>query len=268
MANTDYYDRFEDHKQQPKPEKEQRASVGETAYSLAKIFGYMFGGLLITAAVAAGLGVMFRYLLGIDYNNGVDANMQSTAAIVLIVLMIASFIGIIVMSFVVPITAAKENHSALVPAIIYSILMGVMLSTITVFIPWFLLGITFGITSAVFGLMALIAFLSKGRLNGLAIAAIGLLIGAAILSGVLLLLMLFGAIGGSMVWLYWVISLAVFAAVMLITIWDLARIKKIAEQGKLTNNLSLYCAYILYNDFINIFLRILRIVLYIFAKKN
>jgi FtsH-binding integral membrane protein len=172
------------------------------------------------------------------------------------------------MSFVVPITASRENSSALVSSIIYSILMGVALSSITVFIPWFLLGITFGITALVFGLMALIAFLAKGKLNGLAIAAIGLFFGAGIMSLMLLILMLFGAIGGTMVWLYWVISLAVFAAVMLITIWDLRRIKDIAARGELTRNLSLFCAFILYNDFINIFLRILRIVVYLFGRKN
>ena len=255
MSQTDYYN------------NEKAVSSG-TTYSLAKIFGYMFAGLLITASVAAGLGFMFRYLLGVDYANGVNANMQTSAAVALVVLMIVSFIGIIIMSFVVPITASRENSSALVPSIIYSILMGVALSSITVFIPWFLLGITFGITALVFGLMALIAFLAKGKLNGLAIAAIGLFFGAGIMSLMLFILMLVGAIGGAMVWLYWVISLAVFAAVMLITIWDLRRIKDIASRGELTRNLSLFCAFILYNDFINIFLRILRIVVYLFGRKN
>ena len=113
--------------------------------------------------------------------------------------------------------------------------------------------------------MALIALLSKGRLNGLAIAAMGLFFGAAILSLVLWMMMLFGVFSGT---LYWIVSLATFAAVMLITIWDMARIKAIAQQGEMTKNISLYCAFVLYNDFIYIFLRILRIVLIVFARRN
>ena len=121
---------------------------------------------------------------------------------------------------------------------------------------------TFGITAVIFGLLSLIALLSKGRLNGIAIVAIGLVSGAMLISLFLWILMLFVDV----TWLFWVVSLAVFAGMMLITIWDVARIKRIAEEGAMSNNLSLYCAYILYNDFIYIFLRVLRLLLVVFAR--
>ena len=222
----------------------------EAAFSLVKVFSYMFAGLLITTIVMLGLGGLFRHLFGIgdafaetapDFSN-------DNALMALLIVMIVSFVGLIVMSFVVPSVLHRGRHSILVPSIIYSVLMGAALSTLAIFIPWYLLGFTFGITAVIFGLLALIALLSKGRLNGLAIF--------------LWILTLFMDVS----WLFWVVSLAVFAGMMLITIWDVARIKRIAEEGAMTNNLSLYCAYILYNDFIYIFLRVLRILLIVVAR--
>ena len=257
MSDAKYYDRY--------AEQERNRITGEAGLSIAKVFGYMFIGLAITAAISLGLAAFFRFVWGVNSEQAINETLASNAAIALIVLLIVSAIGLIVLSIVVPITVARGRHSVLVPALIYSVLMGIMLSTICIFVPWSLLGLTFGITSLVFGLMALIALLSKGRLNGLAIAAMGLFFGAAILSLVLWMMMLFGVFSGT---LYWIVSLATFAAVMLITIWDMARIKAIAQQGEMTKNISLYCAFVLYNDFIYIFLRILRIVLIIFARRN
>ena len=272
MSDANYYDRFAEQKQeQPRKEKERNTLTGETGLSIAKVFGYMFIGLAITAVISLGLAAVFRFVWGINSDQPIDETLAANAAIVLIVLLIVSAISLIVLSIVVPITVARGKSSVMVPAIIYTVLMGIMLSSIAIFVPWYLLGLTFGITALVFGLMALIALLSKSRLNGLAIAAIGLLVGAGILSMVLWIMMLTNVItgnGGYPIWLYWVITLVVFAAIMLITIWDMARIKAIAQKGEMTNNISLYCAFILYNDFINIFLRILRIVLYIFARSR
>lgn len=236
----------------------------EATFSLVKVFGYMFAGLLITTIVMLGLGGLFRHLFGIgdafaeqapDFSN-------DNALMALLIVMIVSFVGLIIMSFVVPMVLHRGRHSILVPSIFYSVLMGASLSTLAIFIPWYLLGVTFGITAVIFGLLSLIALLSKGRLNGLAIVAIGLISGAMLISLFLWILSLFM----NVTWLFWVVSLAVFAGMMLITIWDVARIKRIAEEGAMSNNLSLYCAYILYNDFIYIFLRVLRILLIVVAK--
>ena len=264
MSDANYYDRFSNNQQQETPQKQKKQVVDTSAvFSITKVFMYMFVGLLITAAIALGLGAYFGMVLLKDAGSDIETRIQATNVIVLLVLLITSFIAILVLSFVVPIVAVRGKHSVLVPAILYSVFMGIALSSLTIFINWTILGLTFGITALVFGLMALIAFLSKSRLNGLAIAAIGLFAGAGILSLALWIMMICGVFSEP---LYWVISLLTFAAVMLITIWDMARIKYIAEKGEMTKNVSLYCAYILYNDFIVIFLKILRFVLIIFGN--
>ena len=264
MADSNYYDRFADNQNPTEPQqtRKEKVSADGAAFSLTKVFGYMFAGLLITTVIALGLGAFFNYIL---LKDTALTDFETTAGLVMIGLLIVSAIGILVLSFVVPITVARGKHSVLVPSIIYTVLMGIMLSTIAAFIPWYLLGITFGITCAIFGVMTLIAFLSKGHMPGLAIAAIGLFIGAGIIALFMWILMLMGQ---NVTVLYWIVSLATFAAMMLITIFDLARIKTIAKNGEMTNNLSLYCAFILYNDFIYILLRVLRFVLIIFASKK
>lgn len=264
MSDANYYDRFSNNQQQEKPQKQKNQAVdSSTAFSITKVFGYMFIGLLITAAIALGLGAYFGMVLLKDAGSDAATRVQATNAIILLVLLIVSAIAVLVLSLVVPIVVVRGRGSVLVPAILYAVFMGIMLSSLAVFIDWQILGITFGITALVFGLMALIALLSKSRLNGLAIAAIGLFVGAGLLSLTFFILILLGVYVGP---LYWAISLITFAAVMLITIWDMARIKHIAEKGELTKNVSLYCAYVLYNDFIIIFLRILRFVLIIFGN--
>ena len=107
--------------------------------------------------------------------------------------------------------------------------------------------------------MALIAFLSKGNLSGLAITGIGLLIGALMLSLVNWIMWLVSPATWSV--LYIAIQFIVLAAVMLITIYDMWRIKKIAERGEMNTNVELYCAFTLYVDFIYIFIRIVSVIL-------
>ena len=236
----------------------------EINFSLVKVFGYMFAGLLITTIVMFGLSALYTHLFSVG-NGFIDSEIDfsnNVAVLSLLIAMIVSFIGLIVLSFVVPSMLHRGKHSILVPSILYSVLMGVALSTLAIFIPWYLLGVTFGITAVIFGLLALIALLSRGRLNGLLIVGMGLILGAALISLFLWILTFFIEV----TWLFWVVSLAVFAGMMFITIWDVARIKNIAQEGEMNNNLSLYCAYILYNDFIHIFIRVLRILLIVVIR--
>ena len=240
-------------------------SKEDKAYTLTKVFGYMFCGLMITAAIMLGLSGLYRYLLSVDYTQGFNA--EAIAIQALLATLIVSAIGLIVLSFIVPIMVRKGTHSVLVPAILYTVLMGVCLSTLTIFIPWYLLGVTFLITSLIFGLMALIALLSKERLHWLGIIGLGLVLGGGLISLFLWILMLVLP-SGTITSIFWIVSLAVFAGMMCITTWDISRIKSIALEGEMTNNISLYCAYILYNDFIYIFMRVLRIVLIIYSKSK
>lgn len=239
---------------------------------IGRVYGYMFLGLLLTAAIAFGVGIAFNlWIFGtintanIDYT--IENNINSEGVMALIVILIISMIGILVMSFVVHLVFFRGKHSVLTPAIIYCSLMGLALSSLVIFLPWEILGITFLITAVMFGVMFLISYFSKGSLHFLAVTGIGLFMGAGILSLIGFVLALTGALGAYM-HLYWIISLLAFAAMMFITIWDMWRIKQIAEQGAMNDNLALYCAFTLYVDFIYLFMRILRFVIYIMGRRN
>lgn len=240
---------------------------------IGKVYGYMFYALLITAIISFGVGILFSlWLFGTAnpadalYGDAELTINSINGAIALLVMLGVSALSLLVLSFVVHIRAAR-GKTITVPAAIYVVMMGLVLSELVIFVPWPVLGITFVITAGVFGIMFLISYLSKGSLNFLGVIGLGLFIGAGFLALVGWILALTGALGAYM-HLYWIVSLLTFAAIMFITIWDMWRIKKIAEGGEMSNNLVLYCAFILYVDFIYLFMRVLRIVLYLFARRN
>jgi FtsH-binding integral membrane protein len=151
---------------------------------------------------------------------------------------------------------------------IYVVLMGALLSMFTWMFEPIILIESFGITAGVFGLMALLGYVSKGKLSGIWVVMIGLLIGAGLLAGLNFLMILFGQISETNVALSWIVSLMIFAFLMFMTMWDVARISSIAgrtdNQGK---NLIYYCAYILYSDFISILVRVIYYVA-IFTRRR
>ncbi len=249
MAETEFYGGY----------NQEHSSSDSTALSIAKVFGYMFAGLLITAVVALGLGALFRYII-------FDAEQDLAGSTALIATLICSAVAILIFSLIIQYRVLRGHKSVLVPAIIYAVLMGAMLSSLSFCLPWTILGTTFLATSLVFGLMALIGLLSKGKMNGLAITAIGLVGGAGILSLVAWIeSIIYPEVA---MWLFFIINLVLFASMMLMTIWDIAHIKNICQRGLDTPNISLYCAFTLYNDFIYLYLRILRVVLIIFGNKK
>lgn len=223
------------------------------ALSFAKVFLYMFVYLAITTAVAFGLG----YVIATSYaNSGGSEQVLNVYLGILIGAAVAMIIMMLVINFVV----IRGKHSVLIPSIIYAVLVGVLFSCLTIFIDWRVIGMAFGITCGIFLLMTGIALLTKGNMAPLAMMGIGLLIGGGILA-------LLNWIIGSTT-LFWIVSFVIFAAVMFISMFDVWRIKKIAENGQMDRNLSFYCAFIIYSDFINVFIRILYYLLIIFGKKN
>ena len=231
---------------------------------LSKVFGMMFLCLAITTVVAAGLGYGLMYLLV----NAADETAALNITYAMIGMLIGSAIILIIMSFVLPIMFIRGKHNIIVPLMIYVTVMGVMLSSLTWAFEPAILAEAFGITALVFGLMAFLGFISKGKLTGVWVVAIGLLIGAGLLSLVNFIMIMIGGISEANVTLSWIVSLAVFGFLMLMTMWDVHRINSIAANGSESgNNLVYYCAYILYSDFIAILIRVLRI-LAIFARRR
>ena len=238
---------------------------------LTKVFGMMFVCLLITTVVAAGVGYGFQALLiktAVDDGMG-NLILSENIVTTLIVTLIVSAISLLIMSFVLPITFLRGKHNILVPLIIYTVLMGVLLSTFTFLFDWVILVESFGITALIFGTMALLGYISKGRLAGIGVILLGLLIGAGLLSLMNWLMILFGGVSQSNITISWIVSLMIFAFSMLVTLYDVNRIRRIAENGaQQDNNLVNYCAFILYSDFISILIRVIYFMALITGRRR
>ena len=242
---------------------------------VGKVFKYMFLGILLTTIIAFVLGIAFTYWIfgtlnvgnRYDLDNISALTINETAATTLFVVMIASAIATFIISIVMNVFGFKSNHSLTVPYILYTSVMGVMLSSFVVFVPWTILASAFGITTLIFGLMALVAFLSKGSLNIFGVVGIGLFLGSIFLSLIGFIFYLTGAVGAYL-GIYWLVSFLSFAGILMITIWDLWRIKQIANSGAANDNQALYCAFNLYVDFIYILIRIVYFLLRIYARNK
>lgn len=238
---------------------------------LSRVFGYMTFWLLLTTLVAIGVGIGFS----LYYNQFASGTVeQDRAATVLLVALIISAVGLLITGLVIRIGSISAKFNLQVPAILYSVFMGVLLSTFVMFIQWYILAMAFGITTLAFGGMYLIAKTTKRNLTGLGLAGSGLLMGA------FLFILLFAVLGlvnyfsptPFMTWsLYWLsmgIDAVIFIAIILITMFEMWNIVKIAERGGGTKNLALFCAFSLYTDFVYILIRITLILVRIFGNNR
>lgn len=230
--------------------------------AIAKIYGYMGIGLLITGIVA--FGVAWLFASNIDFvTQGVDIFKSMTNwTIALIVSWVVSFIGILILSFVIPVRAAKSGKSLWVPYILYTIFMGIILSAVLLTgIPFWMIGEAFGITCLAFLGMFLIGWFTKKDISILAYIAMIILMSALLIGLVVLLLYLFGRMSWyTFRWFDVAISAAIILVVMLITAVDTFRIKQIIARGGATENLYLFGAYVMYTDFITLLIRILLLI--------
>ncbi len=234
-----------------------------STYSMAKIYLYMFGGLMITAAVAAIVGVIFNSLLSSGVNDVTD-----NAYIIYMVLLITSSIALIVMSFVINSRFIRAKKSLIGPMITYCVLMGFMLSTFTLIFKWWFLASVFGITALVFAALAGLSLVIKPSRGGtLMTIALGLLIGGSIMGLFCWMMSLFMPTGISLT-MYYIVSFALLGFILLVTLIDMMRIKSIANSGAMTNNMSLYLAFTIYVDFIYILIRILRLAAMFASRRN
>lgn len=155
--------------------------------------------------------------------------------------------------------------------IAYSVFMGVLISSI--FMDVFAgssssadfintVGISFFITAGAFLLMALFGFITKKSLSILVPFILSLVVGVITISLVNFFLQ------SEMV--YWITDFVIFGIILIVTAIDINHVKKIADSGGFASgtNLAIYCAYTLYVDFINIFLRVLYYVMASRSRKK
>lgn len=222
---------------------------------LSIVFLYMFIGLAITAAVAAIVGFIFTKVFPIQY--GFDLASQNNANVYYGILIASSILTIVLMIWITSI-CFKGSGNLAIPFALYTIVMGVLISSFTIFVPFQTLAISFGITCLAFLAMFIVGWFVKSDFSVLGIVAAGLILGAGLIALFNLIWSLISP--ATFVVTYWIVSYAIFFAVMLITIIDVARIRQIAEKGDASSNIALYCAFTLYIDFIYIFIRIVSIV--------
>ena len=243
---------------------ESRAKLNEvTAIDGSKFIGatflYLTFALLITFGVVGLMGGIFARTL---YSAEVS---DETLRIFLTIFITALVLYIPVMIWVH--IAARRGGRTVEPAFfIYSIVMGVLISPICILYSFWTILIALGTTVLAFATMALIAWTSKRNLSTLAVIGFGMMMGALILS---LLNFVFYLIAPAVYELtYALVSGLFFVAIILVTIFDLNRVKQIAMNGDGTRNLAFLCALNLYVDFIYIFLRILRFIALIFGNRR
>ena len=69
-------------------------------------------------------------------------------------------------------------------------------------------------------------------------------------------------------WIYWIVEIGLLALFLIYTVIDMARIRRVAENGGGDENLALFFAMNLYLDFINIFIYVLRFLIVLVSNKD
>ena len=224
---------------------------------LAKSFGYMAIGLDITAVV----GFLIAYIFALSFK---EESFDSNGALtrtggIYFALMIVSFIALIIDSFAMNAVLARGKHSLWIPYIIYSVLMGVLMSSFVLVIDFWTIGEALGISAGVFLILFLIGYFSKVDLNPLAFVGLGFLM---LMGFIGLFWGIFFFINPGAFIVYNVIFSFAFAIIMLIVVaadaYNIKRILATAQDND--NNLALYCAWTMYSDFIILFVRVLYII--------
>lgn len=223
---------------------------------VGKVFLYLFIALAITAITCVLSGLLITY--------GAQGN-SDTLFLIFEVISICSLVAYIPVIIWTQISLLRGGKGLKPAFVIYSVLMGVFLSSLTAFLDFYIIATAFGITCGAFAVMALIAWTSKRNLNYLTILAYGLLSGVCFVSIFSLIVGLFTGMQSGV--LSAMVSGGIFIFVILITLVDLYNIKNIAGRGQASDNLAMLCAYNLYIDFIYIFLRVL-IFIARFAKRR
>ena len=234
----------------------QAEEVKDTSSSkfMAKVFGYMFIGLLITAVVSFGWNFIMQHICydtnGILTENG-SKIVLGTA--------IASMIGMLIISLLISILSVVRQKAPWFGFILYAIFVGLAL---TIFLFCGISAVTFaeafGITSLAFGSMFLIGYFTKTKHNWFTLVACGLGIAILLTSIFWGIFYLISPKTGYL--LDWGISIAIIVFSMIVVAADAYNIKRIEDKAPENNNLALFCAFNIYCDFIMIFIRILALL--------
>ncbi|MCD8204039.1 MAG: Bax inhibitor-1 family protein [Coprobacillus sp.] len=220
--------------------------------NMARTYGYMCFLILLTAAIALLLGYAFYVWMGNNY---------SAANTGIMVTLVVSCVAQLVLCIAMSMSGARKGMSKRTTfmAVLYAVIMGVMMSSFTLWIDWEILGLTFAVTGLAFGGMALVGTIAKRNLRMVASIGSGLIVGALFISLFSLIFMFFAP--GLLTMTYYLVIIIMFIAMLLITAVDVRRIRNIASEDNYSRDVCFYCAFRLYTDYIVIFIYALRLIM-------
>lgn len=245
---------------------ENKATQTPSNRLLAKSFGYMALGLAISGAVAFLVSFLFVYVLRWAGERGQIAAAYSRGYLIV---MAVSFVGLLISGLLMSIVMARNKRSAWVPYILYTVFMGVFLSSFLILgIDFKTVGEAFLLTSASFLAMFLIGYYSKGGVRILGMV-VSLLATMAFLFSLFWLIKVLVSGNGIGSFIYdMILSGAILLISVLVVAIDAYNIKRITEKAQGMKNVALYCAFTMYSDYIIIFLRVLYILLLAAGRKK
>lgn len=215
---------------------------------MANVFTWMFAALGLTALTAYLFGTsesLFQLLYTIN------AKGYATLSGLGWIVTFAPFIIVLIMSFGTNKLNARQAISLFV---LYSVLMGMSLSSIFIVYTGTSIVKTFIITAGMFGVMAIMGYTTKTDLTKL---------------GSILLMALFGMIIAILVNMFthsarleYIISIVGVIIFTGLTAYDVQKIKEIGQtgvnDGEVMTKVTIFAALSLYLDFLNLFLYLLR----------
>jgi len=220
------------------PQQVDRALAADSSAFLRKVYAYMAGGLFATAVTATAVA-------------------SSETALQLIVQTPALLIGLIVAEFgmVIALSAFVNRMSAAVAGalfLLYAILNGVTLSFLFMSYTASSIASTFFVTAGTFGAISAYGYATKRDLSGLGSFAIMGLFGLIIASVVNIFLK-----SPMIYWLTTFMGVIVFTG---LTAYDTQKLKRFAVSSGDPSRVAVQGALMLYLDFINLFLYLLRLL--------
>lgn len=218
--------------------REERALSG----AFTKVFIWMFIGLLVTGVTAL-ITVNTPALLATILTNNFFFGGLLIAELVLVILLSARL-------------TKMSKSAAIVSFLLYAVVNGLTMSTIFLVYTLSSIASVFFITAGMFAVMALYGYTTKSDLSKM---------------GSILLMALFGLIIAGIVEIFWfndmfsfivaAIGVVVFCG---LTAYDIQRIKAMSSQitgeGDFETKFAIFGALMIYLDFINMFLKLLRLL--------
>lgn len=211
---------------------------------LGAVFLSMAAALLVSALTSIGVSYLFIALYGAGNGLTVEGYTNLTWTLV----------GSAIFMFIYMLVTSRMTRFYVVHLTVFSLWVGIILSALL------LTGLSFEIageglliSAFAFLSMFLIGYFTKINSGILSMLGFGLLAGAF----GLLVISLITFWMGTFSWMNLLAQGLILFAVLLFTAVDARRMKQLAMAGHPNFNLVMACAYALYGDFVNIFLRII-----------